>query len=112
MSVWIVFVVAITLVIAVSFTDLYDNKAERQAIAETMHNPALTAMVGKGYGLNDYTFGAMMAHQMLLFTAIVVAIMSILLVNELVPLLFVMRESLHAVLRLANVYQFRQYGYD
>ncbi|API92758.1 ABC transporter permease [Virgibacillus pantothenticus] len=82
MSVWIVFVVAITLVIAVSFTDLYDNKAERQAIAETMHNPALTAMVGKGYGLNDYTFGAMMAHQMLLFTAIVVAIMSILLVTR------------------------------
>ncbi|NBJ67956.1 MULTISPECIES: ABC transporter permease [Clostridia] len=82
MSVWIIFLVAITLVIAVSFTDLYDNKAERQAIAETMHNPAMTAMVGKGYGLANYTFGAMMAHQMLLFTAIVVAIMSILLVTR------------------------------
>ncbi len=82
MPIWILSIVMLTLTIAVSFTDLYDNKAERQAIAETMHNPAMTAMVGKGYGLDDYTFGAMMAHQMLLFTAIIVAVMSILLVTR------------------------------
>lgn len=40
----------------------------------------MTAMVGQGYGLDNYTPGAMMAHQMLLFTAIAVGIMSILLV--------------------------------
>ncbi|GAA0429081.1 ABC transporter permease [Virgibacillus sp. AGTR] len=79
-SVWMLSLVTVTLMIAISFTDLYATKADRQAIAETMLNPAMTAMVGKGYGLEDYTFGAMMAHQMLLFTAITVAIMSILLV--------------------------------
>ena len=56
------------------------TEQERQAIAETMMNPAMTAMVGQGYGLDNYTIGAMMAHQMLLFTALSVGIMSILLV--------------------------------
>src|SRR5690625_6810525 len=45
-----------------------------------MKNPAMEAMVGKGYGLDNYTIGAMTAHQMLLFTGIAVAIMSILFV--------------------------------
>lgn len=45
-----------------------------------MRNPAVTAMFGHGYGLDNYTFGAIMAHQMLLFTALAVAIMSILTV--------------------------------
>ena len=49
-------------------------------MAETMRNPAMAAMVGRGYGLDNYTNGAMMAHQMLLFTGIAVAIMCILLV--------------------------------
>ena len=40
----------------------------------------MTAMVGPGYGLDNYTVGAMMAHQMLLFTAIAVGIMNIFLV--------------------------------
>ena len=53
---------------------------ERQAIAETMMNPAMAAMVGRGYGLDNYTIGAMMAHQMLLFTALAVGLMSILLI--------------------------------
>ncbi|GGJ71199.1 ABC transporter permease [Virgibacillus salexigens] len=80
--VWILSLAIITYTIALSFTDLYGSKADRQAIAETMLNPAMTAMVGQGYGLDNYTYGAMMAHQMLLFTAITVAIMSILLVTR------------------------------
>ncbi len=48
--------------------------------AETMRNPAMTAMMGPGYGLDNYTYGAMMAHTMLVFTALAVAIMSIFLV--------------------------------
>src|SRR5690606_11914542 len=63
-----------------AFTGLYENAQERQAIAATMQNPAMTAMVGPGYGLNNYTAGAMMAHQMLLMTAVVVGLMSVLLV--------------------------------
>ncbi|TDL31913.1 ABC transporter permease [Jeotgalibacillus sp. S-D1] len=80
LPIWLVSILFITVITASSFTDLYKNEQERQGIAETMRNPAMTAMVGPGYGLDNYTTGAMMAHQMLLFTAIVAAIMSILLV--------------------------------
>ncbi|WP_249871495.1 ABC transporter permease [Oceanobacillus saliphilus] len=80
--VWIISLSILTFATALAFVDLYQNDAERQAVAETMRNPAMTAMVGQGYGLDDYTVGAMMAHQMLLFTAITVAIMSILLVTR------------------------------
>ncbi|KHF38166.1 ABC transporter permease [Halalkalibacter okhensis] len=82
LPIWILSLALITIVTASSFTNLYQTDQERQAIAETMKNPAMIAMVGQGYGLDNYTEGAMMAHQMLLFTAIVVAIMSILLVTR------------------------------
>lgn len=79
-SIWLLALSVMTIMIASAFTDLYQTDVERQAIAETMKNPAMTAMLGPGYGIDNYTNGAMMAHQMLLFTAIAVAIMSILLV--------------------------------
>ncbi|TQR20541.1 ABC transporter permease [Psychrobacillus vulpis] len=78
--IWIIALVLITFSTASSFSELYQTPEERQAIAQTMLNPAMTAMVGYSNGLDNYTNGAMMAHQMLLFTAIAVAIMSILLV--------------------------------
>jgi len=78
--IWLLSLSGITLLTAQAFTGLYATEENRQTIAQTMVNPAMTAMVGKGYGLDNYTFGAMLAHQMLLFTAVTVAIMSILLV--------------------------------
>jgi ABC-2 type transport system permease protein len=78
--IWLLSLAIVTIATAMALTDLYKTDQDRQGIAETMVNPAMTAMVGKGYGLDNYTNGAMMAHQMLLFTAITVAIMSILLV--------------------------------
>ncbi|WP_084380304.1 ABC transporter permease [Sutcliffiella cohnii] len=83
MVIWILSFLLISIATAGSFEGLYKSDVERQAIAETMKNPAMIAMVGPGYGLDNYTTGAMMAHQMLLFTAIVVAIMSILFVTSL-----------------------------
>lgn len=78
--VWLLSLAVLTFVVALAFTDLYETAEDRQGIAETMKNPAMEAMVGKGYGLDNYTYGAIMANQMLLFTAIAVAIMSILFV--------------------------------
>lgn len=78
--VWIILLALLTFAVAIAFTDLYATDADREAIAETMKNPAMSAMVGQGYGLDNYTNGAMMAHQMLLFSGLAVAIMSILLV--------------------------------
>ncbi len=77
--VWIVSLVAITLAVAISFPELYPPGPERDILAETLKNPAMTAMLGPGYGLDNYHIGAVMAHQMLLFSAIAVAIMNILL---------------------------------
>ncbi|WP_017473551.1 ABC transporter permease [Amphibacillus jilinensis] len=81
--VWIVPIVAMTVTIALAFNGLYETQEERQALAETMENPAMKALVGQGYGLDNYTDGAMLAHQMLLMTAVVVAIMSMLLIVRL-----------------------------
>lgn len=78
--IWIAALTATTVAIAVSFPGLYPTELERQILAETMRNPAMTAMLGPGYALDDYTPGAMMAHEMLLFTALAVAVMNILLV--------------------------------
>ena len=80
MPVWIFSFVFATVAIAVALTGLYGNALERQAIAAAMENPAMTAMVGPGYGVENYTMGAMLAHQMLLMTAVVVGLMSVLLV--------------------------------
>ncbi|WP_456274643.1 ABC transporter permease [Bacillus sp. AK031] len=77
--VWLLSFAVLSLMTAASFEGLYPTEESRQAIAATMMNPAMTAMLGKGYGIDHYTYGAMFAHEMLLFTAVVVAIMSILL---------------------------------
>src|SRR5690625_6523340 len=73
--IWIIAFVGITVAIAISFTDLYGTVESRQAMAQTVLNPAMTALIGPGYGIDNYTLGAMMAHQMLLLTAIVVGMM-------------------------------------
>ncbi len=80
--IWTISLVGVTVLTASSFSGLYQNQEERQSIAQTMEKPAMIAMVGPGYGIDNYTNGAMMAHQMLLFTAVVFAIMSILLVTK------------------------------
>lgn len=80
MPLWIFSFVFATIATALALTGLYGNAQERQAIAAAMENPAMTAMVGPGYGMENYTMGAMMAHQMLLMTAVVVGLMSVLLV--------------------------------
>lgn len=78
--IWVLSLSALTVLVAEAFTNLYATAEERRLIAETMQNPAMVAMVGRGYGLANYTIGAMMAHQMLLFTALAVGVMNILLV--------------------------------
>lgn len=77
--VWIFSLVFFTVIIAAVLPDLYTTSMEREIMAETMKNPAITVMLGPGYGLDNYTDGAMMAHFMLVFTALAVGIMGILL---------------------------------
>lgn len=78
MSIWVISIVIFTVLIASIVPDLYATGADRQLMAETMKNPAITVMIGPGYGLDNYTDGAMMAHFMLLFSALATGIMGIL----------------------------------
>ncbi|WP_078394112.1 ABC transporter permease [Shouchella patagoniensis] len=78
---WLVGLTFFTLIVPPAFEGLYSSQQERDVMAETMANPAMTAMVGTG-DLENYTIGAMTAHQMLLLTAVVAGLMSILLVTR------------------------------
>ncbi|WP_156291579.1 ABC transporter permease [Oceanobacillus salinisoli] len=78
---WLIGITFFTLIVPIAYNEMYDSQQDRDVLADTMRNPAMTAMVGPG-GLDNYTIGAMTTHQMLLFTAITVGIMSILLVNR------------------------------
>lgn len=76
---WLGGITFFTLIVPVSFVELYGSEAERAAMAETMANPAMTAMVGPA-DLTNYSLGVMTTHQMLLMTAAVSGLMSILLI--------------------------------
>ena len=79
--IWVISLTFFTIIVPISFNDLYSTEQEREAIAQTMANPAMTAMTGPA-NLGNYTLGVMTAHQMLLMTAVVVGLMSILLVSR------------------------------
>ncbi|MFC4736541.1 ABC transporter permease [Bacillus daqingensis] len=76
---WLFGITAATVLTAAAFPGLYTTEAERQQLALSMINPAVTALVGPGHGLDNYTYGPMMAHQMLGLTALIVAVMAVLL---------------------------------
>src|SRR5690625_2812852 len=78
---WLIGITFFTLIVPLAFEKMYESQQERDALAETMKNPAMTAMLGPG-DLNNYTIGAMTAHEMILFTAIAVGLMSVLLVTR------------------------------
>lgn len=76
--IWVAGLTAVTLAVPPAFQELYPAQEQRDAMAETMRNPAMTAMVGPG-DLQHYSIGAMTSHQMILLTAVAVAIMNSLL---------------------------------
>ncbi|MCP2333529.1 ABC transporter permease [Actinoalloteichus caeruleus] len=60
--------------------DLMPTQEDRQLRAELIRGPAAVVMSGPGYGLDDYTYGAMVANEIGLLAVVAAAIMSILLV--------------------------------
>jgi ABC-2 type transport system permease protein len=63
-----------------SFAETYPTKADRQTRAEVLDSPAAQLFIGPGYGMDNYSFGAMTANEMLPMTAVAVALMSVFLV--------------------------------
>ncbi len=78
--IWIAGIVGFFLLVAASFPTIYPTEQERQARAQLMENPTAMAFRGPGYGLDDYTYGAMLAHELMGYAAIAAALMSIFLV--------------------------------
>jgi ABC-2 type transport system permease protein len=65
---------------AASFADVFPTMAERGPRAELMASPMMRALNGPGYGLDDYTLGAMVANELLVLGALAAAVMSLLMV--------------------------------
>lgn len=80
LSVWLLALTVSTVAVAFSLSNLYADPVNRQEIAATMNSPAGLAMSGPERYLEDYHFGAIMGHQMLAFTGLLAAIMSVLIV--------------------------------
>jgi ABC-2 type transport system permease protein len=78
--IWIIGIVGFFLLLAVSFPEIFPTEQERQARAQLMSNPTAIAFRGPGFGLEDYTYGVIMAHELMGYGMIAVALMSIFLV--------------------------------
>ncbi|EGD45577.1 ABC transporter membrane-spanning protein [Nocardioidaceae bacterium Broad-1] len=57
---------------------LNDDPEARAARALTLSSPAMIAMGGPGYGLDDYTMGAAVANELILWMVVALAVMTIL----------------------------------
>ncbi|HSJ20571.1 MAG TPA: hypothetical protein VK964_08360 [Nocardioidaceae bacterium] len=79
LTAWMLGITALSASTVGSFAGLYPTAADRAGTAATMDSPAGLAMTGPRHYLTDYNIGSMMGHQMLGFTAVLVALMSIFL---------------------------------
>lgn len=80
LPIWIIGIVGFFLLLAASFPEIFPTEQERQARAQLMSNPTAIAFRGPGFGLEDYTYGVIMAHELMGYGMVAVALMSIFLV--------------------------------
>ncbi|GAB2535579.1 ABC transporter permease [Gracilibacillus alcaliphilus] len=78
---WLAGLTLITVTVVASYQSIYGDTASREAFGLTMENPTMIAMLGIGYD-NYHVLGSLFAMEMLLFSAIAVAMMNILLVAK------------------------------
>ncbi|WP_083259493.1 ABC transporter permease [Cellulosimicrobium cellulans] len=79
-AVWAASVALLFLYAATALDAVYPTAADRQVRAQLVSSPAAIMMSGPGYGLDDYTLGAMVANEFTLWAMVAVAIMNVLLV--------------------------------
>ncbi len=80
--IWLAGILFTTLATALAYPPLYKTDEDVQAIALTLQNPAMEAMLGPGYPPEDYNTAVIFGHEMLLFTVVAVAVMNILMVGK------------------------------
>jgi len=76
---WLVSLILFSYSLAAGMGEMFDAPA-RQALAETMKNPAMIAMMGPVYGAENYTVGAMYSQTMFLWVTMAVEAMNVFLV--------------------------------
>ncbi|MFG3339269.1 ABC transporter permease [Glycomyces sp. NPDC048151] len=82
---WLAGLAGGTWMVAASFPDLYPDAAGREAYGVTVNTPAMRSMTGPETYIEAYgaSTGAMFAHQMILWTGALTAVMFLLLVTRL-----------------------------
>jgi len=78
-TIWIAGLLLFSLALAAGMEEAFDDVA-RNALAVTLNNPGIIAMMGPVYGADNYTVGAMYSNTLLLWVAMAVAVMNIFLV--------------------------------
>lgn len=78
--IWIVALAGITAAIAAAYSGLFPTREDLLSMAGMLDNPAMTAMLGPVYGLENLTVGGLFSASMLLFTVLAAALMNIFLV--------------------------------
>ncbi|AEE47618.1 ABC transporter permease [Cellulomonas fimi] len=80
--VWSLAVAGLTFASVDAIAGLYGGDDSRAARALLVSSPAATALAGPGYGLDDYTVGAMTANELGLWVMLPVAILALLTVTR------------------------------
>lgn len=80
--IWAVAVAGLTQVSVSSLSQVYTTPEALAGRAQLISSPAATALAGPGYGLDNYTVGAMTANELGLWIMIPVAIMALLTVTR------------------------------
>ncbi len=80
LPVWVLSAGLLTVYSVVALQEVYPDAEARQQRAALMENPAAIMLGGPGFGVRDYTIGAMVANELGLTVMVVAAIMSVLLV--------------------------------
>ena len=76
---WLLLLLLFLVILASEIGGMFDAPA-RAALAETLKNPGMVALMGPVYGADNYTIGAMYSNTMFIWVALAVAAMNILLV--------------------------------
>ena len=66
LAAWLLGVAGLTVYAAAALDTTYPTAADRQARGEVRSNPAAVRLSGPGYGLDNYTLGAMVANEVAL----------------------------------------------
>ncbi|MFS0704306.1 ABC transporter permease [Cellulomonas sp. 179-A 9B4 NHS] len=80
LAVWAVALGGLVAYFAAALPAVYPDAAARQTRAAIMREPSGALLAGPGYGLDDYTLGAMVANELLGMLAVAAALMSSFLV--------------------------------